>query len=132
MFTLNQIGGIVSERAYNVTEQIQVIKYDKAPHIVSTYLQSHKTNLCQIIHFLPLTNNQTNLKELDNQGLEVEVPTKDIKKEDRVLMKSPTTEAQFAKGFCKFKYVFLVLTFFMVYQWPRSGSTCGKLLCLRN
>ena len=32
----------------------------------------------------PLTYNQANLKELHNQGLEVEVTTKDIKKEDRL------------------------------------------------
>ena len=39
----------------------------------SSYLQSHKANLDQIIHFLPLTSNQANLKEPYNQGIKVEV-----------------------------------------------------------
>ena len=34
----------------------------------------------KIIHFLPLTSNYANLKELLNQGLEIEVTTKDTKK----------------------------------------------------
>ena len=42
---------------------------------------------------LSLTHTKEDLKEPNNQGIKVQVTTKDIKKEDRVLMKSPTTEA---------------------------------------
>ena len=38
-------------------------------------------NLCGVIHFLPLTDSYSNLKELQYQSLEVEVTTIDIKKD---------------------------------------------------
>ena len=63
--------------------------YNKAPYIVSSYPYFLKENLCQVsIHFLPLTYNKTNPKELYNQDLEVEVTTNDIRKEDRFCVKS--------------------------------------------
>ena len=52
-----------------------------------------KDKIFQNIHSLPLTYNQANLKELYNQGLEVEVTTKDIKKEGRFWLKFSTPEA---------------------------------------
>lgn len=56
--------------------------YDKTLYIVSSYSQFHNGDLCQVIHFLPLTYNQENLRELYNQDLEEEVISEDIKKED--------------------------------------------------
>ena len=47
------------------------------------------TNLCQIIHFLTLTYNSTNQNKFHNHGLEVEVATKDIKKEDSLNSELP-------------------------------------------
>ena len=67
-------------------------KYDKPTNILS-YPWSHKANLYQVIHFLPVTYNEENLKVLYNQDLKLEVTTKDIKKEDRLCMKSSTHEA---------------------------------------
>ena len=51
------------------------------------------TYILQAWPILSLTHTKEDLKEPNNQGIKVQVTTKDIKKEDRVLMKSPTTEA---------------------------------------
>ena len=66
------------------------------PLTVSSNPWFHRTNLCQAIHFLPLSYNLTNIKELCNRGHAVEVTTKDIKKEDRICMKPLTPETQCA------------------------------------
>lgn len=50
--------------------------YDKELCIVSSFPYSHKANLFLVIHSLPLGYNQTNINELDNQGLEVEITIK--------------------------------------------------------
>ena len=61
-----------------------------------TYPQAKLTRHPSSTH-LGLTHNQLNLEEPYIQGIKVQVTTKDIKKEDRVCMKSPTSEAQFAE-----------------------------------
>ena len=60
------------------------------PLTVSSNSKFHKINLCQAIHFLPLTYNLTIIKKLCNRGHAVEVTTKGIKKEERICMKSLT------------------------------------------
>ena len=91
--------------------------YDKAPCMMSSYPWYNKANLFARLFTchadqtnsppLPrhtnkgllkctfpknLAYNLRNLKELYNQGIKAQVTTKDIKKEDRLCMKSPIPE----------------------------------------
>ena len=56
------------------------------------------------------------------------VTNKDIKEEDKLCMKSPPKEEGIVQRvFFKFIPLFLVLTYQMIYQYPRSEPTWGKL-----
>ena len=73
-----------------------------------------------------VNNNQANVTEPYNQGIKVQIAAKDIKK-GRFCMKSPPPEAQCAEWCFSnptlYFPIFPVLTFQIIYQYPRSGST---------
>lgn len=58
-----------------------------------------------------LTSTYLNMKEPYNQCINVQVTTKDIKKEDTLYMNSPAPEALCAKGICQIQSPFSVVNF---------------------
>ena len=78
-----------------------MIKYKK----MSTYLQSgHSKHLLKcalsksLTHNFKLWHNKENLKEPYNQGMKVQVNTKDIKNDRRLSIKSSIPEAECNRG----------------------------------
>ena len=57
----------------------------------------------------------------------VRITIKNIKKEDRICMKSVPKEGDIVQGRFSNPSPFLVLTYQIIYQDPRSESTSGKL-----
>ena len=84
--------------------------------------QSTNKHLLKCIFSKSLTHNHANLRESYNQEIKRKAATKDIKKEDRFCMKSPTMRHNVQRVFFKFNALFLVLVFQIICKYPRSGS----------
>ena len=79
-----------------------------------------------------LTNNYANLTQPYNQAMKVKVVTKKFKKEGRLCMKLPPQRHSVQKMILKFNPLFLVLTFRVICQYPRSESLWGKLNMIQH